>query len=635
MVLLTILISVNIALADDTCSFCPSPLVENKLYAATGDNGRIYVFDGSSWSVSHDSDETKIWALTTFNNNIYAGTALEGRVLKFDGSSWSTVFDSAQTYTETLCPFRRKVYAGIGPSAPIYSCTDGSSWSLSQSLSEAYILSMAVFNGKLYAGTGYNGMIFVFDGSSWTLAADLAESWIFSLEVYNGKLYATTGDDGRVYSSSDGSSWVLEADFPEQRLYSSEVYSGKLYVGGFPGGTVRVFDGSSWTLSTDTAEDNIAVLKTFQGKLYAGTSINGRIYVFDGSSWTLSTDTPEKKIYALTTGCASPPPTTTTSTTTTSTTTTSTTTTLPPTTTTSTSTTTTLPPTTTSTSTTTTSTTTTTIPCVPSCQGGGDVMCWDDPDALRTLCIGNRPVQTEFKCDYKDRKGTWECVDSDTRMRSGTDYYVNSTSCICVSQSHSQTENCLPGTQCEDGECVLACDGFINLEIDDDRVCPRDRIALRAHGMINCDRKLVSFRLESCDGQELTRCILRNGGCERRILSPKTIGPTEIYACIDKNMDSDFLDEGEQDFKSLNIDCNECPSNSRCRVAGCNFCAKCGGFCNSNVNQFEADRCLNPWETCDRTCTVGQCGATNCTAPSPYLMPGYHIGSFTPKICRR
>jgi hypothetical protein len=63
-----------------------------RLYAGS-DSGRVFQFDGSTWSLAFDTAKTGgIKAMAVYNGKLYVGQGSDGAVFQFDGSAWSTPF---------------------------------------------------------------------------------------------------------------------------------------------------------------------------------------------------------------------------------------------------------------------------------------------------------------------------------------------------------------------------------------------------------------------------------------------------------------------------------------------------------------------------------------------------------------
>jgi len=176
---------------------------------------------------------------------------------------------------------------------------------------------------------------------------------------------------------------------------------------------------------------------------------------------------------------------------------------------------------------------------------------------------------------------------------------------------------CPTGEYCSDGLCVKKeCKGEIQIDVETLQFCPRVYYSFTASGLLMCNSKQVTFREGSCDGLILKKCTLRsNGKCSVNIRFTELGTPT-VFACVDKNGDGDFSDEGEQDSITVNVNCNNCLPN-KCPSATCHVCHKCAGRCYSYVSQYREEKCLNPDQTCEYSCIEGFCGAINCSSECP------------------
>jgi len=267
---------------------------DGKLYAGHGEDdelgqGDIFVYDGSSWSLSYEGQEVSIRALASYGGKLYAAQygwdEGDGDILVFDGGSWSVSYD-AVVYggIESLWAFGGKLYAGtlswdvLGDILVF----DGGSWKLDFATGKDAVAAFATYNGELFAGVGYddangNGDIYVRRGNSWEGSFDGNEISIRDFAVYGGKLYAAqygwdTGD--AVLLVYDGEQWTQHSTFDVYvGVASLSVYNGRLFagIGDFswdPDGEVYSYDGEVWTRIYDGAKMAIKDLAVYDGSLY-------------------------------------------------------------------------------------------------------------------------------------------------------------------------------------------------------------------------------------------------------------------------------------------------------------------------------------------------------------------------------
>ena len=258
----------------------------DKLYAATGPNGIIYTYDGSTWSISYDSPQSDIYSLAVYGDKLYAGTGPNGIIYTYDGSTWSISYDSPEIDIYSLAVYGDKLYAATSPRGVIYTF-DGATWSTSYDSTETNIYSLVVYGGNLYAGTDPNGIIYTYDGSTWSVSYDSPDEAILSHSVYGDKLYTGTSPRGVIYTF-DGATWSVNYDSTDEDILSFAVYGGNLYAGTNPKGLVLTYDGATWSISYDSLEDYIYSLAVYGGKLYASTGPNGLVYVYTPISFDFS-----------------------------------------------------------------------------------------------------------------------------------------------------------------------------------------------------------------------------------------------------------------------------------------------------------------------------------------------------------
>ncbi|MCX6715898.1 MAG: tail fiber domain-containing protein, partial [Candidatus Taylorbacteria bacterium] len=185
-------------------------------YAGLGrgtNNGDVYVYNGSSWSLSKDFGASidAIKALATYNGKLYAGlseSAGDGDIWVYDGSNWTISEDNDSTLKKvgSMTVYNGKLYAGIGGDGSTKNSEihvfDGNTWSIAsnfqantfENIAVTGVNSMAVYNNRLYMGTGdLNGQgdVYVFDGYNWSKSRNETSSQRNpALTVYNGKLYS-------------------------------------------------------------------------------------------------------------------------------------------------------------------------------------------------------------------------------------------------------------------------------------------------------------------------------------------------------------------------------------------------------------------------------------------------------------
>jgi cysteine-rich repeat protein len=235
--------------------------VNNYLYAGTADqNGYIYEYDGCEWKFVYDTKEKDVKAFEEYNGKIYASTGERGRVFVNDGNGWKPAFDPAikhdgeDRFGYSLKTYKGKLYYGTGWRGGTIYVYDGSTWKVSgngnlKGTDYFEVYSLEVYDGKLYAGTGKTGQVYVLnnDGGNWQYQATLPKTQlVWSLKSYNGNLYAGTNPNGIVYKFN-GVNWVESFDSPASSIMSLESHEGVLYAATTYGATIYKYSpGNGW-----------------------------------------------------------------------------------------------------------------------------------------------------------------------------------------------------------------------------------------------------------------------------------------------------------------------------------------------------------------------------------------------------
>jgi hypothetical protein len=242
-----------------------------KVYVGTR-TGEVYVYSGSSWSISYDSGSNAISAFCVYDGKLYAGGEYHDNIYVFDDSTWSV----SRTGTNwggvyIMAVYDGNLYAGTNDAGTIY-VFNGTSWSVSvvTGSSNHKVYSMAVFNSKLYAGTSYR--LWVKDGiSTWAVVEE--GYWYYNLIVYDGKMYC--GKDGSI-QYYNGSSWTY--CIASQAIYGSYIYAYKLYMSENSNGVVHVLSDGAWSqFVMEAGVMNYSMFTTMGGTMYAGTW-NGSVF---------------------------------------------------------------------------------------------------------------------------------------------------------------------------------------------------------------------------------------------------------------------------------------------------------------------------------------------------------------------
>ena len=184
---------------------------DGNLYAATGDDGKIYkVTPAGKASVAYSGDDSQVFCLALApDGSIYAGTGPSGRVIRIapDGTA-KLHYQTPESYVWSLALNEKgdKLFAGTGPKGRIYSVSPEGKGSVFYTTKQEHILCMAMgAKDTLYAGTDKGGLVYRIDaqGKGFVLYS-APQSEVRSLLVTPAGVYAGTSAPVKRRSSGGG-----------------------------------------------------------------------------------------------------------------------------------------------------------------------------------------------------------------------------------------------------------------------------------------------------------------------------------------------------------------------------------------------------------------------------------------------
>ncbi|HEX2986981.1 MAG TPA: hypothetical protein VHS06_02285, partial [Chloroflexota bacterium] len=229
-----------------------------RIYALPTSSGRIYSFDGTSWTVDWDSGKNAMASMARYRDQIYAGSGSDGVLFARSGGGWANAtqvngaasVDCMASY-EVWDPTARatvpRLFFGCsftGGEAKVYQW-DGTSLAELHSCMESKAEAMIVYGGRLYVatsdrGNGLQGRLLCFDGRSnsgeWSEAAWLSDNFVAGWAIFDNLLFCGSGVGGKIWAF-DGErmeeAYCLQTAGLEYRepLQALTVCGGKLYTG--------------------------------------------------------------------------------------------------------------------------------------------------------------------------------------------------------------------------------------------------------------------------------------------------------------------------------------------------------------------------------------------------------------------
>jgi hypothetical protein len=155
----------------------------------------------------------RVVPLTSHEGHIYAGSYDGGRVYRFDGKSWTDcgqLGDNTQTYS--FAQYYGKLYVGTWPSGRVYRFDGINKWADVGRLGEELeVMGMAVHNGRFIAGTLPLGEVYSYEGdTTWKklarldLTPDVKYRRVWTMAEHDGQLFAGTLPSGKIFAYSAG-----------------------------------------------------------------------------------------------------------------------------------------------------------------------------------------------------------------------------------------------------------------------------------------------------------------------------------------------------------------------------------------------------------------------------------------------
>jgi hypothetical protein len=268
---------------------------DGKIYAGTGNRGKVLVVEGDSARVIYDSIELEILSLAfDRDGNVYAGTSPDGLVYKIAPSGEaSTFFDCPETYVwDLLVDDSGNVYAATGDLAKIYKIDRRGRAEVLLESSEAHIMCLEMGeNGRIVAGTQGSGLLLeVAPDGDYRVLYEAPEEEIRALvvsdesEIYLGTVSAwemdgeSNGSYGKVILVRRSGAATVLWQLDEGGIYSLALVEDGIIAGtGLDGGLYMVdWEGHSTLLARPEAEQILALKQSKQGILI-GTGNPGSI----------------------------------------------------------------------------------------------------------------------------------------------------------------------------------------------------------------------------------------------------------------------------------------------------------------------------------------------------------------------
>lgn len=197
-----------------------------RVFAATGDEGKVFRLDGDRWDVAFDAGDSQALSLVTLpDGRTFAGTGPSGLLVDLtDPKHASSRPDPGVHYLWDLAADPAgNLYAATGPDGGLWKRDAKGTWSLLLDSPQKHLLCVAVGrDGSVFAGSDGEGLLYrVAPDGKVSVVYDAPQSEIRSLLVApDGALYAGTaaesggGGSGRPPSLFSGPTVTINASGP-------------------------------------------------------------------------------------------------------------------------------------------------------------------------------------------------------------------------------------------------------------------------------------------------------------------------------------------------------------------------------------------------------------------------------------
>ena len=228
---------------------------------------------GAQWTRLHDAigpdlktgelGPKRVESLTVYEGALYASSYDGGRVYRFDGKTWTDcgqIGDDTQTYAFTR--HEGRLHVAMWPSGRVYRFEDVARWTdLGRLGQELEVMGMMVHNGRFIAGTLPLAEVHAYDGDGkWTLwqrldhTPDVKYRRAWTMAEHAGEVYCGTLPSGKVWAARHGRQVSWDHSLPSGWHHIAAVKTANrlaLHVDGKPVAESAGFDVSNWNLDSE------------------------------------------------------------------------------------------------------------------------------------------------------------------------------------------------------------------------------------------------------------------------------------------------------------------------------------------------------------------------------------------------
>jgi len=240
---------------------------------AVGENGMVYIYDGTSWSFKNAGTSQDLNAVSTLSTSLAYAVGDSGTIKIYNGTNWSNSSSGTSEKLQGVWAYSSTEVFAVGENGVVLRY-NGSVWSdLSAAANTGSIdLEAAWGNATNFYALGKNGNLYVYNrsGDSWSTITTCASAISDDANALWGdssnNIYIAV-DGGAVYKY-DGSTCVQVATSSEDLngIFGSNT-TGEIYAVG-DNGVVVYYNGTSWVTASEGSENINAVWLSSAGNAY-------------------------------------------------------------------------------------------------------------------------------------------------------------------------------------------------------------------------------------------------------------------------------------------------------------------------------------------------------------------------------
>ena len=207
----------------------------------------------------------RVESLTVHEGLLYATSYDGGRVYRFDGKTWTDcgqIGTDTQTYAFTS--YEGHLHVAMWPSGKVYRFEDVARWNdIGRLGEELEVMGMMVHNGRFIAGTLPRAEVHVYDGDhKWTLwqrldhTPDVKYRRAWTMAEHAGEVFCSTLPSGKIWAARHGRqvSWDHTLPFGWHHIAAVKTAARlTLHVDGRKVAESIGFDASAWNLDSEAA----------------------------------------------------------------------------------------------------------------------------------------------------------------------------------------------------------------------------------------------------------------------------------------------------------------------------------------------------------------------------------------------